>query len=240
MFGSATDTQKWVDEVKKYDYQRKNLQYKIEQPEIITHKKVFEMDAVYNPITQKYNNKEFDKELYAYEKQKSLDTIVKNADHALKLEQYFNVINLQDKLKGLEKHPDYPQPHIERMKKNLETSQGGYNLISNIGLDKHHFAKPELRPNVEESKTANKKIYAAAFSDYNNVYNRYLNNHEEKIRAEREAQQLEAANKYWQQNNYDPIKMRYIDQEKENEFQKKLKRDETKFRPKPDLNSFKG
>ena len=34
----ATDKQTWADELKNYDYNRKNLAYKIEEPEIITHK----------------------------------------------------------------------------------------------------------------------------------------------------------------------------------------------------------
>jgi hypothetical protein len=240
MLGIEVDTKRWANELKAYEHNRKNLPYIIETPELITHKKMLEKDSIYNPITQKYNNKDYEQQVKSIEKQQAVDSVVKNYDHALKLEQYYNVINLQDKLKGLESHQSYPKAHTETIRKNLEVSKSNYNIVSNINLSQHHFEKPENRPQVEESKIGNRRYYKAAHSDYNNVYNRYLNNHDEKIRAERETQQLEAAVKFWQQNNYDPIRMKYIDEEKEKVYQGKLKEKEKVVRLKPDLDSFKG
>jgi hypothetical protein len=241
MLGIATDNQGWVNELKTYDHNRKNLSYKIEEPEIITHKKVRELDRIYNPITQKYNNKEYNSRVENIEKKHSVDNIIRNTDHALKLEQHFNIINLQDKLKGLERHPNYPRQDVEGFRKNLEVSKVDYNIVSNVGLDKHHYAKPENRPGVFDTKQKNRRYYAAAHTDYNNVYNRYLLNHDEKIRTEREAGQLEAAHKYWRRNDYDPIKIKYIDNEKEDKYQEDAKQAQKVVKQRlPDIDLFKG
>ena len=199
------------------------------------------MDLIYNPVTQKYTDKEFNSKIESQEKQAQINNIIKNTDHALKLEQHFNIINLQDKLKGLESHPSYPKPSIDRLRKRLENSKVEYNIVSNIGLDKHHYSKPENRPVVTDSELKGKKFYAAAVSDYNNVYNRYLLNHDEKIRVEREAGQIEAAAKFWKRNDYDPIKMKFHDDQKEKEFQAaKQTKSVSPKRRLPDINSLKG
>jgi hypothetical protein len=241
MLGIATDNQSWADELNSYNFNRKNLAYKIDQPELITHKKIWELDTVYNPITQKYNNPEHNRQIENLEKKNSINRIITNTDNVLKMEQYFNVINLQDKLNGLESHPNYPKQSLDRRKRNLEVPNIDYNIVSNVSLDKHHYAKPELRPETFDKQQKSKKYYAAAHTDYNNVYNRYINNHDEKIRAEREVGQLEAAMKYWKRNNFDPVKIKYIDSAKENEYQENAKQNSKVVRQRlPDIDLFKG
>jgi hypothetical protein len=58
------------------------------------------------------------------------------------------------------------------------------------------------------------------------VYNRYINNHEEKVKVEKEAHRLQAAEKYWKKNDYDPIRVRFIDNNKENEYKKKMEQEQ--------------
>ena len=74
-----------------------------------------------------------------------------------------------------------------------------------------------------------KKFFSAAQTDYNYVYNRYLNNHEDKVKVEKEAERLQAAEKYWKKNDYDPIRVRFIDNEKENQFQKKIEEEKSNW-----------
>ena len=65
-------------------------------------------DLYFNPILQKYNDKEYDRNLRQKEKSAIYSSIINNQDNQLKVEQTFNIINLQDRLKGFEKHPNYP------------------------------------------------------------------------------------------------------------------------------------
>ena len=65
----------------------------------------------------------------------------------MRYEQTFNIINFDDKLKGLEDQPGYP-----KMEKKVNNKVGGtlsftdYNIISNKGFNEHHFLPPQQRP----------------------------------------------------------------------------------------------
>jgi hypothetical protein len=61
------------------------------------------------------------------------------------------------------------------------------------------------------------------------VYNRYVNNHEDKVKVEKEAQRLHAAEKYWKKNDYDPIRVRFFDENKEIGFQKKMEEEKNSW-----------
>jgi hypothetical protein len=141
----------WSDDIKKYETSKKHLQFEVQQkPERVTHKIIKEKDLIYNPILQTYNDKQFENTLKKFEKKVLIDTVAKNADDKLRIEQSYNIINLHDKLKGMEDHPNYPKEKTQRIKKNLETSKADYNILSNIGLDKHNYLKPEFRPNFTQ------------------------------------------------------------------------------------------
>jgi hypothetical protein len=98
------------NQIKKYDYNRTHLKWgKNPCPEKITHKMVKQNDLTFNPILQKYNDNEYDKQLRQKEKSNIFTAIIENQDNQLKNEQYYNIINLQDRLKGLENQPNYPK-----------------------------------------------------------------------------------------------------------------------------------
>ena len=43
------------------------------------------------------------------------------------------------------------------------------------------------------------------FKDYNIVSNKYLEHHDTKVRTDEEVQKAEAAKKYWNTHNFDPL-----------------------------------
>ncbi len=55
--------------------------------------------------------------------------------------------------------------------------------------------------------------------DYNIITGRYLELHEEKLKADQEIQRAEAAFKYWEKHQFDPLLCRLYDQEQEQAFQ---------------------
>lgn len=152
----------WSQEIKNYESQKKHLTYEVpKKPEVITHKIVKQNDLIYNPILQSYNDKEYENKMKQNEKSTIINTIAKNADNKLRIEQSYNIINLQDRLKGMENHPNYPKENLQRVKKNLDTSKAEYNIISNIGLDKHNFLKPEFRPQPQQDVFIYNSAYKA-------------------------------------------------------------------------------
>jgi hypothetical protein len=141
----------WGESVRQYQVEKKTLPFDFPKPDhVITHKQMKQMDLVYNPILQTYRDKGFENAMKLKEKEHLINTIAKNTDKALQVEQPYNLISLQDKLKGYEDHPKYPKEKLQNVKMNLETTRAGYNILSGLTFDKHHYRKPEERPAVKE------------------------------------------------------------------------------------------
>ena len=85
-----------------------------------------------------------------------ISSIIKNQDKQLKVEQTFNIINLQDRFKGFENHPDYPKmKDLINKRKKINYDSKNYNIISNLPLTIHHYDKPENRPKLSENEKKN-------------------------------------------------------------------------------------
>lgn len=109
------------------------------------------------------------------------EILAKNKDRSLRYEQTYNILNFENKLKGLESREDYPKekPWFFRSGKDTNTN---YNIISNINVKDHHFAAPEKRPEpTPEEIVRGKSIKIAPPRDYNVVTNRYVEHNDEKM-----------------------------------------------------------
>ena len=126
---------------------------------------------------------------------------------------------------------DYPTIKNQPIKKNLETSKANYNILSNITLDKQNFLPPEKRPIIKEEVEELKpvKINGKLYKDYDIISNNYKFNNEEKIKADYEISQLNAAKNFWKARDYDFFRGRYIDDKKEEEFQLKRSKEEKEW-----------
>jgi hypothetical protein len=63
----------------------------------------------------------------------------------LRYEQTFDIINFDNKLKGLENRPDYPKDKPWYFRPGKDTHVD-YNILSNIPMTEHHYDAPEKRP----------------------------------------------------------------------------------------------
>lgn len=221
MEASATD--EWKQMIIDYSYKKTNLPWT--NPPAVTrvrHSDVRELESRYNPILQTYTSPEIERHVKEVENERFIDTLAKNKDRALRYEQTFDVINLENKLKGLEGLPGYPeekQPDYKRRTLGNNT-KADYNIISGLDYIDHHFLPPDQRPPRPEVKPQTYKISAVEYRDFDIVSNRYLQNHEDKARLDKEVYKQEAAELYWQSHEYDPVLAVYVDPDKEAEFLK--------------------
>ena len=74
-----------------------------------------------------------------------IDVLAGNRDRALRYEQTYNVLNFDNKLKGLEHRENFPKDKPWYFRPGKDTLVD-YNIISNIDMQQHHFAAPEKRP----------------------------------------------------------------------------------------------
>ena len=82
------------------------------------------------------------------EQQSMIDTLAKNRDRALRYEQTYNILNFDNKLKGLEHRENFPKDKPWYFRPDKDTLVD-YNIISNISMQDHHFQPPHKRPTID-------------------------------------------------------------------------------------------
>ncbi len=135
----------------------------------------------------------------------------------MRYEQTFNIITFEDKLKGLENHPDYPKEKPWKFKGGSDTNVD-YNIISGLPFQQHHYAPPDKRPPEKKVTVKQKETTTTGLRDYNIISNRYLELHEDKSSTDKAIEKYELAEKYWKTHVYDPITGQFYDPKKEAEF----------------------
>ena len=227
LLGNKKNSEKWAKNNKNYEYYKSNLinLNKVKKPEIITTEKVKHNDTYFNPILQKYNNINLDSKIAQNDKNNIINSIINSRDYQLSKEQTYNIINLEDKLKGFENHPDYPKPKdIIKSRKKILYNPKSFNILSNLPLNIHHYDKPENRPNITSKSES--PIYKTIensrhIKDYDIISNRYKHFNEEKSKIDQTKNKINTAKLFFKRNYYNPIKGTFYNDEKEKEFQKK-------------------
>jgi hypothetical protein len=216
----------WPKTQNDYIYNKTHLEWGYNPPPPrITQKMVKANDVIFNPILQKYTNANYDSTLHQKEQKDIINTIIKNKDNQLKIEQTYNIITLEDRLKGFENHPNYPayKDPINR-RKNINPYPKPYNIISTLPLSQHHYDKPENRPNYPDTfLTKNKTHYMFGIPrDYDIISTKYKEYDEEKTKIDKEINKIQTAKIFYKNNDYNPIKGTFFDEDKEKKFQNEL------------------
>ena len=135
----------WKKDVSEYVEKKRTFQGEAPRYEKITTKFIKGQDCLYNPITQAYTSPQTEAAVQRAEQQNMIDVLAKNRDNALRYEQTYNILNFENKLKGLEDRDNYPKAKPWYFRPGKDTNCD-YNIISNIDMQQHHFQPPEKRP----------------------------------------------------------------------------------------------
>ena len=226
------DGYNWKNNIQQYIYNKTHIGWGNDtiRDSKITSRMVKENDNYFNPILQTYKDLNYDKQLRKKEKSEITSKIIENLDNQLKIEQTFNIINLQDRLKGFEKDPNYPtMKDLIHSRKRIEYYANNYNIISNLPLSKHHYDKPENRPNNTNSEPKKGKMQYkfGKERDFDIISTRYKHFNDEKNEVDKEVKKIKTAQIFYKKNDYNIIKGEFYNKEKEEEFQK-TRREEQK------------
>lgn len=169
--------------------------------------------AAFNPITQVHLDRSIETNLQRKEKTDMVDKANKGQDRALATETQYNVVNFESKRQGLDAPAKEGPPETKTY---IPDTRTNYNILSNLSHEVHHWAPPELR--TREPDAANKPVYKSKLigrQDYNIVSNKYLAQHDEKTHQEENQARQTATEAFWRTHNYDPIEVKYYDEERE-------------------------
>jgi len=223
----------WAQNINKYNKSKKILKWGYNpKPKIIKDKDVKTQDLIFNPITQKYINNKFEKELKKQEESNLKNIISQGYDKQLRVMQTFDIINLKDRFEVLKNDPNYPknnmhQDNLHKINKlNISSGKRNYNILSNINLNLHHYDKPENRPLINTNDNNIKRINNVNYihyKDYDIISNKYKNFDKEKKEIDNKLSLVESSKKYFNNRDYDPIQGIFMNEEKEKKCQEQIK-----------------
>jgi len=177
-------------------------------------------EAAFNPITGRHLDKGIESGIATKEAKDIITKANRGQDRALSIECQYNVINFASKREGLDPPPAKEQ--ADDIRTYIPDSRVPYNIVSTLPHEVHHWAKPELRP---KEKVADPKTrFASKFigrQPYDVVTNVYLDKHEEKTKLEADNAKFTATKAFWKTHVYDPVEIKYYDEDKEADYQKR-------------------
>ena len=222
---------KWSEKIYNYNLKRTSFNFsRSDYPERVTHKYIKEEENSFHPITQRYSDKARENSITQNDKKNSINDMSKGYDNELSLESTYNIINLRNKLKGLNYSEDKYIHHRKVKNETDDLYYKPYNIITNNSFKVQHYLPPNMRgkiPSLEKCKEGlmpmkNKRNYDIEKynRDYNIISNKYNTFHKEKEQTEKEIQTLEAAKKVQNLQTYDIIKRKFINPEIEEKYRK--------------------
>mgnify|MGYP006873069623 CR=1 FL=1 len=224
---------KWPEKISNYKSEKNLYTFNTSHyPGHVSHKFIKEEENAFNPITQKFTDNNHEKSIRQFDKINKINDISKGYDRELCMESTYNIINLRNKLKGLNYSED---KYLNNKRQNVSTDKFNnkpYNIISNNSFKVQHYLPPNMRDKIPDLGNCtegiipikNKRDYLndKYYKDYDIISNKYKFFNKEKEQAEKEIQTLAAAKKIQNLRTYDIIKRRFINPEIEENYQKAL------------------
>jgi hypothetical protein len=177
---------------------------------VVSNKLVKQREREFDPVLGRFRDPSREQSVAARERAELVAASNKGRDKQLKVAQTYNIITHKALVDDDE--PSAPKPISQTYRSRI-----GYNIISNKSLSDHHYDAPGLRPDPESpaSPKANKPTHVSMARDYDIVSGKYLSDHEAKAATDHKQEQADAADRWWQTRDFDPILQRYYDADKD-------------------------
>ena len=211
ILNQQANRQKSEGNIKTFETIKNDIKFETIQPEKITNEKVLKNDIYYNPILQKYNNINLESKSIQKDKEAMMDKIIKSRDNQLKNEQVYNIINLEDRFKGFETSRNYISPETINKQSKKRFFRGIYKNLQFI----------QNNENLQFSRNHKRFSYFHKEKDYDIITTKYKHFNDEKNYIDKEINKINTARVFYKNNDYNPIKGAFYNDEKEEEFQKK-------------------
>ena len=207
----------WKKDIKDYEKEKKNLKWGFNSPvKYYTKLYINSGNRVFNPITQKYLDKEKEEKLIKKEKTDLINHISKGYDNSLRVNQTFDILTLQDKFQLFEEEfKHFKSPRVRRKKFYYLSPNLDYNVLQDFFYKFHNFDKPEKRRYIDlvkknldgafNSKGRTRIINSRSYKDFNILSNDYNENDKEKKKIDKDINILSSAKKFFKFNKSNPL-----------------------------------
>lgn len=136
-------------------------------------------------------------------------------DKQLRYTQTFDIITHVPKIN------EPPGARPKQPKKAKPDTRQTHNIITNINFDRHHYAKPGERPEVNPPTERGPAGCTVKGRDFNIISNKYITNHQTKDAIDKEMARVGAAEKFWQTRDFNPLTCTFYDERKEADYKQR-------------------
>ena len=192
-------------------------------PDLITTFQKSREDAAVNPILQKFNDSSAEERLKSVEAGSKTRVLNEAWDRQLRREQHFDIINQVPK-----KGHIHEVPYVQRLKPPsliTATRNEGYDILSTLGHDQHHWAPPDKRPLRIPTPPKKQRNLTAVNQPrgYDIISNRFDEHHSPQSEWQAQNNRQRTVEKYWDARDFNPVTCSYYDTEKEEFYNKRMK-----------------
>ncbi|GBG33878.1 Hypothetical Protein FCC1311_101012 [Hondaea fermentalgiana] len=226
---SAGEPSSWSELIQARERSNKELAWKAEQQEpvkYVTRYEVSRKERAFDPVLQKFSDSQRESSLCKHEREERTRFLNRRKVQQLNKVSHFNVVNHDPVLPGVreaEARKQEAASAAQREEVQRRRSRTGFNIISNLDLADHHYVAPEERPErlKEKPRTQSFVEKRTSHPDFDVISNRYRESHEAKVAADLEAQKRQAAQRFWETRDFDPVTCKFYDGAKEEKFHKR-------------------
>lgn len=168
----------------------------------------------FDPLLQRFRDNGTEADRRLTEERQRVAHLNRAMDIQVVREKPFNIVNHTSRFEALAPGADPERTNRARSTKGTAqgpTSAYDFNIISNIGHDEHHWARPEDRPRQHPREPRRRTVPIYLNKDFHIISNKYLSDHDERIQTEKRLRLLEATQKHAQQNRFDPVTQQFQD-----------------------------
>lgn len=208
----------WGDEIKKYEFEKRRALdegFLRSQQMRLTAGQMKSQERVFDPLLQRFRDNETEYKQRVIEETARIDHLNRAMDIQVLREQPHHILHHQSKFDAIApgmdptRQPDRPRKSVGRS--GVPDYSLDYNILTNIPHDVHHWGRPDLRPRHAERSGQQRKIQANRVRDFSIITNRYLDDHESRIKRDGELNLAEATQKYQIANRFDPVSQLFND-----------------------------
>ena len=238
----------WASKLIDYQNSKKVFHYSPNQfPKHITKKMIANSQRDFDPITQKFYDKQKEDKFTKNSRNAKINMISQGYDNQLEEETTYDIINLRNKLDyfKFEEAPKKTEGGFAKNENQFNFEKANvkpYNIISNLSLRTHNYLKPALRPEndnelmksneglgYKKENLLNKQSLDERYArDYNIINCKYKLFDDEKKKTDRQIQNLNALRKMQNMKTYDIIIGKYKNQNLEQKLIEKEKLEKDK------------
>lgn len=169
----------------------------------------------FDPILQFYRDPARDEMSRTRTQQETMYRLNRARDKQLRYTQTFDIITHVPKIN------EPPGARPKQLKKAKPDTRQTHNIITNINFDRHHYAKPGERPEVNPPTERGPAGCTVKGRDFNIISNKYITNHQTKDAIDKEMARVGAAEKFWQTRDFNPLTCTFYDERKEADYKQR-------------------